>query len=89
MTRLALIVDHEACWGCLACEVACKLENGVAPGLKFIRVGEDGTATAAMARRFADAGVDTVVLLAIGAGDGDHDGPFGTVRATAARLGLS
>lgn len=52
-------------------------------------VGEDGTATAAMARRFADAGVDTVVLLAIGAGDGDHDGPFGTVRATAASLGLS
>ena len=41
MTRLALIVDHEACWGCLACEVACKLENGVAPGLKFIRVGEE------------------------------------------------
>ena len=51
-------------------------------------VGEDGTATAAMAQRFADAGVDTVVLLAIGAGDGDHEGPFGTVRATAASLGL-
>ena len=41
MNRLALIIDHEACWGCMACEVACKLENGVAPGLKFIRVGED------------------------------------------------
>jgi Fe-S-cluster-containing dehydrogenase component len=41
MTRLALIVDHEACWGCMACEVACKLENEVAPGLKFVRVGEE------------------------------------------------
>ena len=41
MTQLALIIDHEACWGCMACEVACKLENGVAPGLKFIRVGEE------------------------------------------------
>ena len=41
MSRLALIVDHEACWGCMACEVACKLENDVDPGLKFIRVGEE------------------------------------------------
>ena len=41
MNRLALIIDHEACWGCMACEVACKLENGVEPGLKFIRVGEE------------------------------------------------
>lgn len=41
MSKLALIIDHDACWGCMACEVACKLENDVAPGLKFIRVGEE------------------------------------------------
>ena len=40
-TQLALIVDHEACWGCMACEVACKKENGVDPGIKFIRVDEE------------------------------------------------
>ena len=41
MTRLSLIVDHEACWGCMACEVACKKENGVDPGIKFIRVTDE------------------------------------------------
>ncbi len=40
MSGLALIVDHEACWGCMACEVACKKENRVEPGLKFIRVSD-------------------------------------------------
>ena len=40
MKRLALIIDHEACWGCLACEVACKQENNAAPGIKLIRVAE-------------------------------------------------
>jgi Fe-S-cluster-containing dehydrogenase component len=38
MTRRALIIDHEACWGCLACEVACKQENHVDARVKLIRV---------------------------------------------------
>jgi Fe-S-cluster-containing dehydrogenase component len=41
MTGRALIIDHEACWGCLACEVACKQENSVDPGIKLIRVFEE------------------------------------------------
>jgi Fe-S-cluster-containing dehydrogenase component len=41
MKQLALIIDHEACWGCLACEVACKQENNADPGIKFIRVTEE------------------------------------------------
>jgi hypothetical protein len=51
-------------------------------------VGEHGTETAEMAGRFADAGVDLVVLLPIGAGRGDDAGPYSTVRHTASRLGL-
>ncbi|MCC7410077.1 MAG: 4Fe-4S binding protein [Gammaproteobacteria bacterium] len=43
MTRqLALIIDHQACWGCLACEVACKQENGASAGVKLIEVRERG-----------------------------------------------
>lgn len=49
-------------------------------------VGEDGTATAALATRFHDAGVDLPIVLAIGAGGGDHDGPFSTVEMTARHL---
>ncbi len=41
MKRLAVIVDHEACWGCLACEVACKQENNADVGIKFIDVLEE------------------------------------------------
>jgi probable F420-dependent oxidoreductase len=52
-------------------------------------VSADGTATAALARKFHEAGVDLPVILAIGAGDGDHEGPFSTVRSTAVALGLS
>lgn len=40
MKQMALIIDHEACWGCLACEVACKQENGADYGVKFINVKE-------------------------------------------------
>ena len=40
MTPLALVIDHEACWGCLACEVACKQEHHADPGVKLIRVLE-------------------------------------------------
>lgn len=41
MSHLALVIDHEACWGCYACEVACKQENGAGPGVRLIRVIEE------------------------------------------------
>ena len=42
MKEYALVIDHQACWGCLACEVACKQENGAPDGIKLISVLEDG-----------------------------------------------
>jgi len=41
MNALALVIDHEACWGCLACEVACKQEHRAGVGVKLIRVSEE------------------------------------------------
>lgn len=38
----ALVIDHEACWGCRTCEVACKQELDVPDGIQLIRVLEDG-----------------------------------------------
>jgi Fe-S-cluster-containing dehydrogenase component len=38
MPQLALLVDNELCFDCKACEVACKQENGVAIGVRWIRV---------------------------------------------------
>jgi Fe-S-cluster-containing dehydrogenase component len=40
--RFALKIDHEQCWGCKACEVACKQEKGSDPGVTLIRVEEEG-----------------------------------------------
>ena len=42
MKRHALLIDHEACWGCRTCEVACKQEMNSADGVQFISVQEDG-----------------------------------------------
>ena len=42
MKKYALTIDHEACWGCKTCEVACKQENRAADGIKLIYVSEDG-----------------------------------------------
>ena len=42
MTTYAIRIDHEACWGCKTCEVACKQENRAADGVKLIAVSEDG-----------------------------------------------
>ena len=42
MTTYALIIEHESCWGCKTCEVACKQENRASNGIKLIRVWEDG-----------------------------------------------
>jgi len=42
MKQYALIIDHESCWGCKTCEVACKQENPASDGAKLISVWEDG-----------------------------------------------
>jgi tetrathionate reductase subunit B len=42
MKRFALIIDHEACWGCRACEVACKQEFNTPEGVRLIAIREDG-----------------------------------------------
>ena len=42
MKKYALVIDHEACWGCKACEVACKQENNAADGIQLIAVSENG-----------------------------------------------
>ena len=42
MKRYALVIDHESCWGCKTCEIACKQELDVIEGVKLISVSEDG-----------------------------------------------
>ena len=40
MNKHTLVIDHELCWGCRTCEVACKQEYD--HEVKFIHVQEDG-----------------------------------------------
>jgi len=42
MKTYELIIDHESCWGCRTCEVACKQENRAPAGVKRIDVWADG-----------------------------------------------
>lgn len=42
MKSVSLKIEHELCWGCKACEVACKQENKAPDGVKLIAVSEDG-----------------------------------------------
>lgn len=42
MKKRALRIEHADCWGCKACEVACKQENGMPDGIKLIDVSESG-----------------------------------------------
>ncbi len=42
MSKYALLIKNELCWGCKTCEVACKQENQAAEGVKLISVSEDG-----------------------------------------------
>lgn len=40
--KLAILIDHESCWGCDACEIACKQENHPPEGSRWIRVRTKG-----------------------------------------------
>lgn len=42
MMHYSLKVEEENCWGCKACEVACKQENRAPDGVRLIRIVEDG-----------------------------------------------
>jgi len=42
MKRYALVIDHESCWGCKTCEIACKQELDVIEGVKLLCVSDDG-----------------------------------------------
>ena len=42
MRPYELIIDHESCWGCRTCEVACKQENHAPEGIRLIKVLEEG-----------------------------------------------
>ena len=42
MPKFEIRIDHDLCWGCKTCEVACKQENRAPDGVKLIRVEEDG-----------------------------------------------
>ena len=42
MKKYALTIDHELCWGCKTCEVACKQENNTPDGVRLIAVAENG-----------------------------------------------
>ncbi len=40
MPKHSIYIDHNACWGCRTCEVACKQENGLDTGINLIYVTE-------------------------------------------------
>ena len=40
MKPYELVIDHEACWGCRTCEVACKQEFNTSSGVHLIYVSE-------------------------------------------------
>ena len=42
MRPYKLNIEHELCWGCKTCEVACKQENLPPDEVKLIHVSEDG-----------------------------------------------
>lgn len=42
MKHFEIVIDHELCWGCKTCEVACKQEHQIPDGLKLISISENG-----------------------------------------------
>ena len=46
MTKHEVYIDHNLCWGCRTCEVACKQENRSAAGIKLIAVRQEWTGLA-------------------------------------------
>jgi len=44
MKPYKLVIDHDLCWGCMTCEVACKQEFDLPEGIRLIRVWEQGPA---------------------------------------------
>ena len=42
MSTYSIKIDEELCWGCKACEVACKQETNAPDGIKLIWISEDG-----------------------------------------------
>lgn len=42
MSRKMLIINEEDCWGCLACQVACKQEKRTPSGINLIKIQSDG-----------------------------------------------
>ena len=42
MNRKALLVDIDLCYGCLACEIACKQEHSLPVGVNWMRVHRVG-----------------------------------------------
>ena len=42
MNIYELIIDHESCWGCRTCEVACKQEHHAPEGIRLIKVLVEG-----------------------------------------------
>jgi Fe-S-cluster-containing dehydrogenase component len=40
VSRYELFIDEHACWGCMACEAACKQEHNPSEGVKLITVTE-------------------------------------------------
>ena len=38
MSKFEINIDHDLCWGCKTCEVACKQENRAPDGVKLISV---------------------------------------------------
>jgi len=45
MNRYELMIDERACWGCMACEVACKQEHAAGEGVNLITVTEQWSHT--------------------------------------------
>lgn len=43
MTHPTITIDHKACWGCKACEAACKQELKSPDGVKLVSVLEEWT----------------------------------------------